>query len=632
MTTTIEAANLQISRDHRLADALVRGLPSASRPLAELLERLRSGRGLYAVHETAGASRASILASTYRSLGGQLLVVVPTADVAERTFADLLYYLGDDEALSFVRPRDETIGAIEGPSERSARMALLAELLDARGGIVIAPLGAIRQYVMPRELFRELRLTLHVNEDAGWEETLARLHLLGYNRTDVVSAAGEYAVRGGILDVFPPCSDSAVRVEFFGDTVESIRPFDLVSQRSSGTLQHIRIDPWTEIPRDARYRERIIERFSGPANVKRALSAYLEAGNEIPEPWLSLAYDERETLIDYLRPEAIVAIEEPSMLATVERALDDERSREESVLLSAVESGELSVNESEVTEALLAEVAAPYPRLNDTNGALRARRTIVFPGAIEGAEPTPWLPESVQNFVLPTQPAEHFNRQIDLFTQSLREWVGAGDTVLLVSSGVGRTSDVVRAAGLTAERNVGLLHLNAVGREKAVGRVLVDQGNIEAGFTIPDVRLRVLGDREIYGQPAKRVKLRAVKEGVPVTLADLKVGDYVVHAVHGIGQYLGLRTEAILGATQDYLDLKYAGSDRMLVPVTQMHQISKYSASEGGSPRLSKMGGADWARTKSRVSESLAKIADGLVQLYAEREMAKGFDFGVDTP
>jgi transcription-repair coupling factor (superfamily II helicase) len=142
----------------------------------------------------------------------------------------------------------------------------------------------------------------------------------------------------------------------------------------------------------------------------------------------------------------------------------------------------------------------------------------------------------------------------------------------------------------------------------------------------------VLGDREIYGQPAKRVKLRAVKEGVPVTLADLKVGDYVVHAVHGIGQYLGLRTETILGATSDYLDLKYAGTDRMLVPVHQMHQVTKYNAAEGAHPRLSRMGGADWARTKSRVSENLAKIADGLVELYAEREVARGHAFAPDTP
>ena len=123
-----------------------------------------------------------------------------------------------------------------------------------------------------------------------------------------------------------------------------------------------------------------------------------------------------------------------------------------------------------------------------------------------------------------------------------------------------------------------------------------------------------------------------MKEGVPVTLADLKVGDHLVHAVHGIGQYLGLRTERILGATQDYLYLKYAGTDTMLVPVTQMHQVTKYGANEGVAPRLSKMGGADWSRTKTRVSENLAKIADGLVKLYAERELAQGRAFAPDSP
>ncbi len=245
--------------------------------------------------------------------------------------------------------------------------------------------------------------------------------------------------------------------------------------------------------------------------------------------------------------------------------------------------------------------------------------TLVLPGAIEGGAPSlDWMPAVLDSFVFECRPVEHFNRQISLFAQAMREWSANGETVYIVSAAVSRTVDLLRAANIE------------IGR-RARGGVLVDHGSIESGFRIPGLRLRVLGDREIFGAPPKRVKIRAVKEGVPVTLADLRVGDYVVHAVHGIGQYLGLRAETILGATQDYLDLRYAGSDRMLVPVTQMHQIAKYSAGEGHSPRLSKMGGADWARTKARVSEALGKIADELVALYAEREMSRGFAFGPDT-
>jgi transcription-repair coupling factor (superfamily II helicase) len=586
-----------------------------------------------------------LLAGVHAVLRAPLFVVVPTADVAERTFADLSYYLAG-VPLALVRPREETIGAIESPSERSARMSLFADLLSAKPLVTIAPVAALRQYVMPPARFAELSFDLRAGDEVGFEALQERLFRLGYRRVDVVSAAGEYAVRGGILDVFAASADAPARLEFFGDTLESMRPFDLATQRSAGDLEHLAVVPWSEIPRDPDLRERVLDRIEGPEAVREAAFAYLEGGGELPEAWLPLAYGERATLLDYLSPQTLLVLEEPAMLATVERGLEEERSREEQVLLAAAESGELSVDSAAVGDALLAEVNAPHPTLNSLAAAFSRKRILVLPGAIEGALEMPWLPPSLERFVLETRPAEHFNRQITLFLESVKAWAAAGETVALVSNGASRLAEMLRAAELTVERSAALLHLRESGGASFVGGaqsgmtrtnarggvVFVDQGNIDQGFAIPSLRLRVLGDREIFGQPPKRVKLRAVKEGVPVTLADLRVGDYVVHAVHGIGQYLGLRTETILGATSDYLDLKYAGTDRMLVPVHQMHQVTKYGATEGGSPRLSKMGGSDWARQKTRVSEALAKIADGLVALYAERELAPGHAFAPDTP
>ncbi|MHB8147977.1 MAG: CarD family transcriptional regulator, partial [Vulcanimicrobiaceae bacterium] len=611
----------------RLHDALVRVLPASSRALATLIDRLATRRGAYALHESVSAARPALLAAVHRSLGGQMLVVLPTPDVAERAFADLLYYLGEDDpkTVALLRSRNESIGALESPSDRSARITLLADLIDGRPRIVLAPVSALRQYAMPPRAFTDLRFTLRCDQEAGWDATLGRLYRLGYVRADVVSAVGEYAVRGGILDLFAAASDRPARIEFFGDSVESIRGFDITTQLSDTALEALAIDPWSEIPRDAYHRASVLARFDGPANVRSALAEYLDRGDELPDAWLPLAFEERATLLQYLRPDAIVVLDEPGMLATIERALDEEHSREQSVLLAGVDSGELSVRDSEVAEALLADVAVAHPRLGELAPQIAARPALILAGGIDHDAANAFVPHVLESFVLESRPAEHFNRQIDLFSQSVREWVAQGETVVIVSSGVSRTTDLLRAAGITAERN---LRPASDGR----GYVVVDHGNIESGFAIPDLRLRVLGDREIFGQPSKRIKLRAVKEGVPVTLADLKVGDYVVHAVHGIGQYLGLRTETILGATQDYLDLKYAGTDRMLVPVTQMHQVTKYSAAEGQSPRLSKMGGVEWARAKSRVSESLAKIAEGLVALYAERELARGHAFGPDTP
>ena len=633
--------------DAVLAPSLVRALPASSRPLAELIERLRtplSDRGLaFALHETTAAARPYLLAALHGALRGPVFVIVPTTDVAERTFTDLAYYLGEAEpaTVALLRPREESVGAIASPSERSARMTLLADLCARKPQIVVAPVAALRQFVIPRRVFEDAAVTLQSGAEAGWETTLAALHRLGYARVDVVSAAGEYAVRGGILDVFAATAASPVRVEFFGDEVESLRPFDLRTQRSEGALDALTITPWLEILREETLREAVAAGATGEPGVISAMRAYLAAGHDVPEPWLALAYDERATILDYLDRDALIVIEEPGMLATIDRSLEDERVRGAAVLMAGVDSGELDVRDDEVGEALLADVVAPYPRLADYAARFAARRTLTVTGGIEAGDAS-WLPRAMESFVLETRPAEHFNRQIELFTTTLREWVGAGDTVWLVATGASRVAEIVRAAGLSVERTAPHVHLRsgtgAPGTDGVAlagvrpGTVYIDGGSIESGFAVPMLKLHVLGDREIFGQPAKRVKLRAIKEGVPVTLADLKVGDYVVHAVHGIAQYLGLRTETILGATSDYLDLRYAGTDRMLVPVVQMHQVTKYSANEGAAPRLSRMGGADWARTKTRVSEKLAEIAEGLVELYAEREIAQGHAFAPDTP
>jgi transcription-repair coupling factor (superfamily II helicase) len=615
-----------------LAPSLVRALPSSSRPLAGLIDRLRDHRAAFALRETAASARPYLLAAIFRALGAPMLVVTTTADVAERTFADLAYYLDGTDELALVRPREDSIGAIESPSERSARMTLLADLRAERPLVAIAPVGALRQYVIPPAQFAALSFELGVGDDVGFDTLQERLFRLGYHRSDVVAAAGEYAVRGGLIDVFPATADTPLRIEFFGDEIEALRPFDLSTQRSSADdAGRVAIAPWSEIPRDEALRERLHERIEGESGVVSAARAYLARGTDLPEAWLPLAFDERATLLDYLAPSGIVVLEEPAMLATIERALVEERSREELVLLADVSSGELPVDAPAVGEALLADVHVPAPQLADLAAPLAARRALVLPGAIEGAYATPWLPRIVETYALETRPVEHFNRQITLFIDDVRRWVAEGETVALVSAGTKRLAEMLRAADLPVERTPSLLHLSAAIPARG-GTVYVDHGNIESGFAIPGLRLRVLGDREIFGQPARRVKLRAVKEGVPVTLADLRVGEYVVHAVHGIGQYLGLRTETILGATSDYLDLKYAGTDRMLVPVHQMHQVTKYTASEGAGPRLSRMGGGDWARQKTRVSEALAKIAEGLVALYAERELARGHAFAPDTP
>ncbi len=289
-----------------------------------------------------------------------MLVVVPTADVAERTYADLTYYLDDGPALALVRPREDGIGVLENPSERSARMTLLADLAAGRKLLAVAPLAALRQYVIPPQAFGELSFSLRVGDEPGWESCSERLFRLGYRRTDVVAAAGEYAVRGGILDVFPATSDTPLRFEFFGDAIESIRAFDLTSQRSDAVGAGRRRRADRAVDRDSarrrNSRERVHERIEGAPDVVSAARRYIAAGGTLPEVWLPFAFETPATLLDYLSPDGLVVLEEPAMLATIERGLEEERSREEEVLLADVRSGELAIDDDAVGDALLGEV------------------------------------------------------------------------------------------------------------------------------------------------------------------------------------------------------------------------------------------------------------------------------------
>src|SRR5579862_6981963 len=216
----------------------------ASRPWQSVLERMRALRRLpapkpggYSLHETIAAARPPLYASLQRSLGGTVLVAVATPDAAERAFADLLYYLRDDtDRIALLRSREEAVGAIDSPSERSARITLLSDLALARPRIVLAPVAALRQRFMPLEEFQRLRFGLRASDEIGFETLQRRLFDLGYVRSDVVSAVGEYSVRGGIIDLFAAAAEAPVRIEFFGDTIESMRTFDIESQRSNAAV------------------------------------------------------------------------------------------------------------------------------------------------------------------------------------------------------------------------------------------------------------------------------------------------------------------------------------------------------------------------------------------------------------
>ena len=513
-----------------MSDPILSWLTASSRSWQATVERLRALRalpgrkpGVCALHETIAAARPALLAALHRDLPATTLVVTPTPDAAERAFADLLYYFGEARAreIALLRSRDDAAGALESPSERSARVTLLEDLARGERRIVLAPIAAVRQYVMPRSRFEAVRVVLRPGDEAGWERLQERLFELGYARCDVVSAVGEYAVRGGIVDLFAAGADAPARIEFVGDAIESIRSFEIESQRSREAVERIEVSPWEDTG---------------------------EAGS---------------TIFEYLPANALVVLDDPATTAAVARALDEERDRERHTLLTE--------------DHEFVEPPAPRASLADVGASAAAFATLVFPGGIEDAGPA-WTAPALESFVFECRPVEHFDRRIELFSAAMREWAGQGERVFIVSAAVSRTIDLLRAAGLETGTDAG---------------VTVNHGSIDAGFRIPALRMRVLGDREIFGAPPKRVKMRAVKEGVPVTLADLQG--------RRLRRARGARHRAVSRPAHRDDPRRDAGLPRSAstpaptgcsCPSRRCIRSTKYGAAEGAAPRLSKMGGA----------------------------------------
>jgi transcription-repair coupling factor (superfamily II helicase) len=549
---------------------------------SQVLQTLRA-RAAVDVRDTSVGARACIIASLWRAIGGQIIVWTPTPDVADRVCNDAAYYLEDaGDALSVLRPRGQA-GSPVSPTERGERIEVLAALAAGRAGIYCVPHAALRQPLPSPARWRDDTLTLRVGDEMAWESLLERLVTLGYERADMVSAAGEFAVRGGIVDCFPATADAPIRMEFFGDRLESARSFALADQRSIDAVSRIDVAPWDEqaLSSDGAF----IGEYAGGAVFV------------VEDPELTCAID---LGFDVERDDRSVA---------AAGGADEDEDGDESSDLASLDRNTTSVEFSQAftLESIDARLA-PRAIFNFASTGVRVTR------------------EADLAVAMPAEPAPAYNRSMDRFVEDARRRTAAGELVAVITVGHRRIREVL------AEHDIPVLPAPERWQRGDGGRILVAEGAIDEGFAMPAIGVTVIGDAEMFGHAARRQKLKAAKEGVPITEADLRPGEFFVHAHHGIGQYLGLEHIEVEGVGRDFLALKYAGNDRLYVPVEMMHLVRRYQASEGAAPKLSKMGGSDWQRTRSKVRDAVDKIAEGLVRLYAEREAALGHAFAPDTP
>ncbi|MEV6864393.1 transcription-repair coupling factor [Streptosporangium subroseum] len=509
-------------------------------------------------------------------------------------------------------PRSDTVG------QRLAVLRRLAHPIegDLSAGplhVIVAPIRALLQPIV-RGLGDLQPVRLRVGDDIDLEGVVHRLVENGYHRVDMVEKRGEVAVRGGLLDVFPPTEEHPLRLEFWGDTVEEIRWFKVADQRSLEVAEDgLFAAPCREMLLTDEVRRRARELAEEHPSLAEILEQLAEGvpmeGMEAFAPVLS---GEMDLLVDHLPGQAAVFVCDPERI----------RSRADELVRTSQEFLEASwINAASGGEAPIDLGAAAFRTLEDIRDHARELGQPWWSIAPFGGD------DLGGGLLLEAQESEAYRGDTERALTDIKGWLEEDKVIVLLSEGHGpaeRMVELLKGVDLPARLESGL------DRAPEPRVVHVTTGLVEHGFVTP--QLAVLTHLDLVGQKASTKDMRRLpsRRRNMVDPLQLKVGDHVVHEQHGVGRYVEMVQRTVQGATREYLVIEYAKGDRLYVPTDQLDEVTRYVGGE--SPALNRMGGGDWAKAKTKAKKAVKEIAGELIRLYSARMASPGHAFAPDTP
>lgn len=544
-------------------------------------------------------------------------------------FADL------EQVLNFIRPElpvvhlpawdclpyDRVSPGADAVARRLAALGALNALRDQpHPAIIVTTANAILQKLPPRQAIAEQVLSAYPGSHINMNELASRLERNGFERVPTVRDVGEFAVRGGILDLFAPGVEEPVRLDFFGDTLESIRAFDPATQRTTTTCKEFVLQPMSEVTLSAemisRFRRQYVKMFGAPSP-DDALYQAISEGRRFAgmEHWLPLFYDELETVFDYTGEIPVV----------FDHLVNEALTERHVMIVDHYEARMRQSDGKETTEAVPYKPVAPeelYLRPADI-GALASQNRM-------RVDLTPFEVPFIQDHIIihaNVKKGRNFSEEriaadINLFeavAEYLSEQRAKGKKILIAGWSEGsldRLLQVLDEHGLKKLEIVDRLAMvKALSRDKITAGVLSIENGFEASDLLVVAEQDILGDRLV-----RRTKRRKRDQDFIADASALSAGDIVVHVEHGIGRFIGLKTITAAGAPHDCLELRYAGDDRLFLPVENIELLSRYG-SEGSDASLDKLGGGAWQARKAKLKKRLLEIAGHLIQIAAERHM-----------
>ena len=552
-----------------------------------LAAAVESGGCPAAVTGLGGVHRAQIASAVSAHLGRPLVMVCSDEGEAQRLASDLAILLGSGEAERpvlrlFARELFVRAGTVISRQWEQNRVAALYQLSCGECPVMVATAEALLQKTCPPAHLRQAAVTLKVGERYDLEELSRRLTASGYSRSDQVEGVGQFALRGGILDVFSPMTAEPVRCEFFDDEIDSLGSFDVLTQRRTRNLEEALLLPAAEL----------------------------------------LPGAERTAVFDYLPAGALVCLNETGRLGErVKSVLWQAREDTESLLAAGEKDGDLTallLTQNEWLEGLSnfavcmleSLPTSRYPLPPRTLLSITAKQLSAYGGSVETA------------------------------AADIAHYRSAGYRTLLLCSSAARARSLQR---MLFDRDLPTALDLSLAEMPGPGEVRVSVGALSAGTEYPQAALAILTEGQLTArtsgkQPSARRNKQDNRRKI-LSYADLSVGDLVVHSAHGVGRFEGIRKMPVDGVEKDYIKIVYAGGDCLYVSATGLDQVSKYigggglgSDGEVHSAKLNKLGGTDWHKQRTKAKAAVKDLAKGLIALYAERQRRPGFAFSPDSP
>ncbi len=575
------------------------------------------------------SSKSFLIANLRESLSENILVITSSLEKADDIYEDLARLLSKDQLMIFpnleILPHEALDIEVNVKAER---LKVLNQLIKNKKDkkIIITPIQSLIEVLIPPELYQDSLLKLEVGVELDVQDFTKKLVEIGYQREDMLEAKGQFSIRGGVVDIYPYTFSQAVRLEFFGDEIESIRYFDLATQLSEKEIERIIIGPANEfliqkdklvdaisaIELDAKH-ELVDKDIEAEEILKNKIEHDLERMKEsiyFPEirQYFSYFYTQ-STLLDYFKGSIIV--DNPVKIKSIAMKFLADRLDHYSTLLNQ---GRVLISYKDL-----------YMDFNDIFYKNSNYKFYLSP-----IKSKMDFIDLDFNLEINSHRLEALQGKMDILVNKLKEYYKNQNKIII---GLSTLSKAKRLRQELQRNKLPATVVDDVSNEIKTGNIILTTANLNNGFVFSDINLVFYTENEIFKKKKrKRKRAKAFDNGVKISsFTDLKPGDYIVHENHGIGKYLGIKTLTIQAKNKDYLVLMYANDDKLYIPTAQVDLIQKYVGLQDKEPKLHKLDGDSWNKAKARVKKSVEEMAEELLELYAKRELKRGYSFGEDT-